>query len=779
MKFRPLGTGLYLLALLTGPAVFGQPIITDFSPKVGSPGDVMTLSGTGFTSPGLIVRFWNGVPVINGFINSDLLITVTVPTGATTGPISVQQGAGTPSYTPSDFTVIGLGPYISDFSPLYGSVNDLITINGVHLTNLLAVQFNGTNSTSINVNAAGNQVTARVPFGATNGFISVSTIYGTSNSPTSFTVLGPGPFISDFSPVVGNAGTKVLIDGVHFTGATNATFNGTPGLNFAVQSDTLIRVDTPPGVSSGPLAVNSALGTWVTTSNFFVPPSITGFSPGAGRTGTNVVINGANFAGATNVSFNGLGTTNYLVLSNSTIVATVPTNATTGLIRVIAPAGSSFSSSNFVVQPVVFGFTPNFGPPGTSVTITGANLTNTPVVRFNGVTAAAPTGVTFGQLTAVVPAGATTGPISVTTTDGSYTNASLFYLPASITNFSPTNAAAGSRVTIHGQNLIGASAVSFNGTAAQDFAVTNTTTLGVTVPTGVITGPITLTTPAGSVSSSALFYGAPVITNFTPTHGLPGANVTINGVSFLGATAVSFAGLSASFSVSNNGKISAIVPNGAQSGPITVVAPGGTNTSTASFLLDYTSDLQVSVTASPNPVTIGSNLLYTVTIFNNGPYPAQNVSLTNTLPTTVSLQSVVASAGWTLATNGNTLIGGASNLVNSGNAALLISVIPQTIGNIVDTAAVGSDTPDPSPQNNSFTLTTTVEPLALLSISLLTNQVKVAWPLGLNGYVLQSKDMLVTNNLWSNVTATSIISGSLQFVTESNSGAARFYRLRK
>src|SRR5262249_13699207 len=146
---------------------------------------------------------------------------------------------------------------------------------------------------------------------------------------------------------------------------------------------------------------------------------------------------------------------------------------------------SSFSSSNFIVQPVVYGFSPNFGPPGTAVTITGANLTNgTPVVRFNGVAAAAPTGVTFGQLTAMVPSGATTGLISVPTSDGSYTNTSLFYLPASISSFSPSNAPTGTRVTIQGQNFIGASAVSFNGTVAPDFAVTNSTTLGVTVPPG-------------------------------------------------------------------------------------------------------------------------------------------------------------------------------------------------------------------------------------------------------------------------------------------------------
>jgi hypothetical protein len=72
-----------------------------------------------------------------------------------------------------------------------------------------------------------------------------------------------------------------------------------------------------------------------------------------------------------------------------------------------------------------------------------------------------------------------------------------------------------------------------------------------------------------------------------------------------------------------------------------------------------------------------------------------------------------------------------------------------------------------------------VEPPALLSIFLLTNQVKITWPLGLNGYVLQSKDLLATNGYWSNVAATSMITGNLQFVTETNSGAATFYRLRK
>src|SRR5262249_39406578 len=184
----------------------------------------------------ITVRFWNGVQADIIFINSDLQMTIQVPNGASTGPLSIQQGGGNPIYTAADFTAIGQGPYITDFSPGYGAMDDLITINGVHLTNTTAVKFNGKPSTSFNFNAAGTQINARVPAGATNGFISVTTPYGTSNSLTSFTVIGAGPFITGFTPSVGTPGTTVFIDGVHFTSATNATFSGTAGINFAVQS---------------------------------------------------------------------------------------------------------------------------------------------------------------------------------------------------------------------------------------------------------------------------------------------------------------------------------------------------------------------------------------------------------------------------------------------------------------------------------------------------------------------------------------------------------------
>jgi uncharacterized repeat protein (TIGR03803 family) len=76
---------------------------------------------------------------------------------------------------------------------------------------------------------------------------------------------------------------------------------------------------------------------------------------------------------------------------------------------------------------------------------------------------------------------------------------------------------------------------------------------------------------------------APAIRLLNSTSGAVGSTVLINGTNFVGTSAVSFNGVSASFQVLNSQFVSATVPVGATTGPIELTNSGGTATSTQSF----------------------------------------------------------------------------------------------------------------------------------------------------------------------------------------------------
>jgi hypothetical protein len=78
---------------------------------------------------------------------------------------------------------------------------------------------------------------------------------------------------------------------------------------------------------------------------------------------------------------------------------------------------------------------------------------------------------------------------------------------------------------------------------------------------------------------------APTVTSFAPATGRHGASVTLSGARFTGATGVAFAGTPASFSVSSDSVIQTTVPQGAESGPLSVTTALGTGRSSNDFLV--------------------------------------------------------------------------------------------------------------------------------------------------------------------------------------------------
>ncbi len=79
-------------------------------------------------------------------------------------------------------------------------------------------------------------------------------------------------------------------------------------------------------------------------------PVITRFSPASGKVASKVTITGKNFVGTTKVAFNGKSAT-FTVKSTTSLVATVPSGATSGHISVTNAGGTATSTASFTVLP--------------------------------------------------------------------------------------------------------------------------------------------------------------------------------------------------------------------------------------------------------------------------------------------------------------------------------------------------------------------------------------------------------------------------------------------
>jgi hypothetical protein len=166
------------------------PTITSFTPACSAVGTSVTINGTNLfdaSNSAGTVKFFNNKTATSTGALSPTQITAVVPTGATTGKISVDTGIGTAATSATDFTVAATCATITSFTPTSGPVGTVVTITGTGFTGATAVSFNNVNATSFTVNSA-TQITATVPTGATTGKIRVTVGGGTVVSTADFVV---------------------------------------------------------------------------------------------------------------------------------------------------------------------------------------------------------------------------------------------------------------------------------------------------------------------------------------------------------------------------------------------------------------------------------------------------------------------------------------------------------------------------------------------------------------------------------------------------------------
>jgi uncharacterized repeat protein (TIGR01451 family) len=188
-----------------------------------------------------------------------------------------------------------------------------------------------------------------------------------------------------------------------------------------------------------------------------------------------------------------------------------------------------------------------------------------------------------------------------------------------------------------------------------------------------------------------------------------------------------------------------------------------------------TSDLSLTLSDAPDPVSVGSTLTYTLTVSNGGPATATSVKLTNTLPAGVTFLS--ASPGGYVV-NGNVISFPSLGDLGSGSTVTAtIQVRPDAPGTITNNASVSTTTTDPLKANNNASVKTVVEGVQL-SVVRSGSNIIISWPASATGYVLESTPSLQSPVTWTQVTTPPPqLVGDQKTVTIGTTNTSLFFRL--
>jgi hypothetical protein len=362
----------------TSPA----PVITGLSATTGLAGSQVVISGTGFgaTQNGSVVTL-STLPVrINSW--SATAITITIPAGATSGPLLVSVApsmndsnavtfavtsqplptawldqdigsvglVGSATFVNDVFTVKGAGAGVSSTSDAFHSVYQLLSGDGSIVARVVSWQ--------VNTSQEGVMIRETLSPGATNGFMYFFPAYGYSEFSYRTSTGG-----ATSSSVTGSMTVPLWVKLVR-SGNSFSAFRSPDGVNWT-QQGTSQTITMAQSVYVG-LAVSSGSTSTLATATFdnvsisttaTPAPVITSVSGTTGSIGSQVLITGSGFGSIQNGSVVRLNDAPVTINSWSatSILMTIPTGATSGQLLVsVAPSMNDSNAVMFTVttQPL-------------------------------------------------------------------------------------------------------------------------------------------------------------------------------------------------------------------------------------------------------------------------------------------------------------------------------------------------------------------------------------------------------------------------------------------
>jgi len=631
-------------------SVGSAPLINTISATTGAAGSQVLISGSGFgNAQGNSQVTLNTVPVSINFW-SNTFISLTIPSGATSGDLVVSVApsmndsnavwftvtsqplptgwldrdvgtanvVGAASYSNGTFTVSGAGYQIYSSADAFHFAYQPLAGDGSITARVVSMQ-----GAAGWWAAAGVMIRETMNAGATNAAIVESpqpNNFGFEARTTTNGYSSQSGWVSVTPPYW----VKLTRSGNNFSGYTSA--DGTTW----TQIGSTQTINMSQNVYVG-LAVESGSSSSLATATFdnvsvvssLQRPTVGSLQPSSGSEGDSVIISGSNFGSAqgnSSVSFGGVQATTVGSWSDTQITAVVPTGAAAGPVSVLVNGLQSNQNVIFTINITISGISPSSGPVLSSYQISGRGFGATQgqnTVTFNGL----PSPIANWSstlITALVPTGATTGSVVLTIGGIPITGPSFTVTTApspiipSITNVSPTSGSAGTPVTIQGSGFGNQTTGSIMiGSTLGTVADWSDTLIHANVSTGSTSGSVQVQQSGYSSNSVPFTVSTVTITSVSPNNGVAGTPVTITGSGF-GATqgsGIAWLGNTAAVVTSwSEGIILANVGAGSASGTAQVLQ-NGTWSNSVPFTINtpHIASISTASGSAGTPITITGN----------------------------------------------------------------------------------------------------------------------------------------------------------------------------
>lgn len=453
------------------------PRIFNAAPNPAGLGVPITINGENFTntnflSIGGVMIPQNQFAVAMG----GNAITTTVPINAANHIVTIATLGGTAVST--NALVLLPPPTIMSMTPAIASTGQTILLFGQNFVGVQSVRF-GATSAQFTVNSPTRitvTVPARLTTGATQVFITVQAGNGTATTATQFAYaefpLGPisgiDPLrivvISEIKDKITTLGGRVRVTGANLeliqritlttsVGATTGSYilSSSAAMTVLIPTTGLLEGSTAT-LSSAPVLLD-VLGAYnrVVINNAFTVlgvPKVLTVSPADADGGQEITLSGTGMNLVTGITIGGTVAT-FRIIDSTRIVVVVPYTLSSDSLRIPAAGAIGITSQGGVIstaativnsalaggQPIITGFTPQSGAPGTEVIITGFNLTSVRDVFIGGLPVSSfvinsPTRITVVLSTSASARAA--GNINLRTAFGEVVSRTAFTFPQSL-----------------------------------------------------------------------------------------------------------------------------------------------------------------------------------------------------------------------------------------------------------------------------------------------------------------------------------------------------------